>query len=79
MSYGVPGIPGVPGPVRSAGKDVDSSRLDERMLDEAAHQHEMSEEAKHHEQERSGFFRRLSSGVVRIADSEPQLLGRLPP
>jgi hypothetical protein len=59
MSYGVPGIPGVPGPVRSAGKDVDSARLDERTLDEAAHQHEMSEEAKQHEQAGRDFFRRL--------------------
>jgi hypothetical protein len=59
MSYGVPGIPGVPGPVRSVGKDVDSARLDERTLDEAARRHEMGEEAKHHEQEGSGFFRRL--------------------
>ena len=52
--YGVPGIPG-----RSAGKDADSARLDERKLDEAAHQHEMSEEAKQQEQPRPGFFRRL--------------------
>ena len=59
MSYGVPGIPGVPGPVRSVGKDVDSARLDERTLDEAARQHEMSEEAKHHEQGTRGFLRRL--------------------
>jgi hypothetical protein len=59
MSYGVPGIPGVPGLARSAGKDVDCARLDERRLDEAAHQHELSEEAKHHEQGRRGLFRRL--------------------
>jgi hypothetical protein len=56
MSYGVPGIPGVPGP-RSAGKDADSARLDERTLDEAARQHELVEEAAHHEGK--GFFRRL--------------------
>jgi hypothetical protein len=52
--YGVPGIPG-----RSAGMDADSARLDEQTLDEAARQHEMSEEAKHQEQDRPGFFRRL--------------------
>lgn len=52
--YGVPGIPG-----RSAGKDVDSARLDERKLEEAAHQHELSEEAKHQDEDRPGFFRRL--------------------
>ena len=52
--YGVPGIPG-----RSAGKDVDSARLGERTLDEAARQHEMSEEANPREENRPGFFRRL--------------------
>ena len=59
MSYGVPGIPGVAGPVRSIDKDVDASRLDQRTLDEAARQHEMSEEARRHEQGGRGFFRRL--------------------
>jgi uncharacterized membrane protein len=38
--YGVPGIPG-----RSAGTDPNSARLDEQTLEEAAHRHEMSEEA----------------------------------
>ena len=52
--YGVPGIPG-----RSAGMDADSARLDERKLDQAAHQHEMSEELKHEEQGGGGFLRRL--------------------
>jgi len=56
--YGVPGIPG-----RSAGKDVDSARLDERKLDEAARHHEMGEEAKHEapkdKASGGGFFRRL--------------------
>ena len=51
--YGVPGIPG-----RSAGKDVDSARLDERTLDDAARQHEMNDGAKPQEK-RLGFFRRL--------------------
>ena len=50
--YGVPGIPG-----RSAGTGPSSSRLDEQTLEEAAHRHEMGEEAK--PQKKRGFFARL--------------------
>ena len=47
--YGVPGIPG-----RSAGTDPNSSRLDEQTLDEAAHRHEMGEEANPSRNDRAG-------------------------
>jgi hypothetical protein len=50
--YGVPGIPG-----RSSGTDSSSARLDEQKLEEAAHRHEMAEEAK--APKTTGFFARL--------------------
>jgi hypothetical protein len=54
MSTGVPGVPGVPGRY-----GLDAAKLEEQKLADAARQHEMSEEAKHQEQDRPGFFRRI--------------------
>ena len=37
------GVPGIP--ARNAGKDADSTRLDERKIEEEVHRHEAQEEA----------------------------------